>query len=88
VRRALAIERTKIRKRVIARLSREEEARLITHAYRMKGERGLFIKTLFQTGTRVSEFVNIKTEDVFFDEQMILIAKAKGEKSRYVPHLA
>ena len=88
VRRALAIERTKIRKRVIARLSREEEARLITHAYRMKGERGLFIKTLFQTGARVSEFVNIKTEDIFFDEQMILIAKAKGGKSRYVPHLA
>ena len=88
MRRALAIERTKIRKRVIARLSREEEARLITYAYRMKGERRLFIKTLFQTGARVSEFVNIKTEDVFFDEQMILIAKAKGEKSRYVPHLA
>ncbi len=45
VRRALSIERTKIRKRVIARLSREEEERLIKHAYRMKGERGLFIKT-------------------------------------------
>jgi len=50
VRRALAIERTKMRQRVIARLSREEETRLITHAYRMPGERGLFIKTLFQTG--------------------------------------
>jgi len=43
---------------VIARLAREEEKRkLIAHAYRMKGERGLFIKTLFQTGARVSEFV-------------------------------
>jgi len=87
VRRALAIERTKIRQRVIARLSRDEEARLITHAYRMKGERGLLIKTLCQTGARVSEFVNMKTEDVFFEEQMILIAKAKGGKSRYVPIL-
>jgi integrase/recombinase XerD len=87
VRHALAIERTKIRQRVIARLSREEEARLITHAYRMKGERGLLIKTLFQTGARVSEFVNLKAEDVFFEEQMILIAKAKGGKSRYVPIL-
>ena len=66
VRRALAIERTKIRKRVIARLSREEEESLIKRAYRMKGERGLLIKTLFQTGARVSEFVNIKVEDVFF----------------------
>src|SRR5207249_5964650 len=87
VRRALAIERTKIRKRVIARLSREEETHLITHAYRMKGERGLLIKMLFQTGAWVSEFVNIKVEDVFFEEQMILIAKAKGGKSRYIPIL-
>ena len=84
VRRELTIERTKIRQRVIARLAREEEARLITHAYRMKGERELLIKTLFQTGARVSGFVHIKVEDVFFEEQMILIAKAKGGKSRYV----
>jgi integrase/recombinase XerD len=87
VRRSLGVKRTKIRKRVVARLSREEEERLIKHAYRMKGERGLLIKTLFQTGARVSEFVNIKVEDVFFEEQMILIAKAKGGKSRYVPIL-
>jgi integrase/recombinase XerD len=31
--------------------------------------------------------VNIKAEEVFFEEQMILIAKAKGGKSRYVPIL-
>ncbi|MBI3293599.1 MAG: tyrosine-type recombinase/integrase [Deltaproteobacteria bacterium] len=87
VRRALAVERPKSRKRVVARLSREEEARLITHAYRMQGARGLLIKTLFQTGARVSEFVNLKAEDVFFEEQMLLIAQAKGGKSRYVPIL-
>ena len=51
----------------------------------MKGERGLFIKTLFQTGAQVSACVHIKTADVFFDAQMIVIAKAKGGKSRYVP---
>jgi integrase/recombinase XerD len=50
-------------------------------------ERGLLIKTLFQTGARVAEFVNLKVEDVFFEEQLILIAKAKGGKSRYVPIL-
>lgn len=87
VRRALNVEPPKTRKRVIARLSRDEEARLITYAYRITGERGLVIKTLFQTGARVSEFVNLKVEDVFFVEQMILIAKAKGGKSRYVPIL-
>ena len=77
----------KTRARVVARLSRDEEPRLIAHAYRMKGMRGLLIKTLLQTGTRVSECVNIKVEEFFFNEQMILISKAKGGKSRYVPIL-
>ena len=88
VRRALAIERPKTRTRVVARLSGDEERRLISHAYHMQGTRGLLIKTLFQTGARVLEFVNIKAEEFFFDEQMLLIAKAKGGKSRYVPILA
>jgi integrase/recombinase XerD len=87
VRRALAIERPKTRKHVVARLSREEERKLIAHAYRVQGTRGLLIKTLFQTGARVSEFVNMKADEVFFEEQMILISKAKGGKSRYVPML-
>jgi integrase/recombinase XerD len=87
VRRALSIERPKTRKRVVARLSRDEERQLIAHAYRVQGTRGLLIKTLFQTGARVSEFVNIKANEVFFEEQMILISKAKGGKSRYVPIL-
>ena len=87
VRRSLEIERTKTRKRVVERLSREEEKRLIQAAYRDKSEHGLLIKTLFQTGARVSEFINIRVRDFFFDETMILIHKAKGGKSRYVPIL-
>jgi len=87
VRRALALARPQQRKRVVARLSHDEQRRLIAHAYRMQGTRGLLIKTLFQTGARVLEFVNITTNEVFFEEQMILIAKAKGGKSRYVPIL-
>jgi integrase/recombinase XerD len=87
VRKSLAIARVKVRKRVIQRLSGEEEQRLIHMAYREKGERGLLIKTLFQTGARVSEFTNIKVEDFFLDETMLLIAKGKGGKSRYVPLL-
>src|SRR5262249_45586706 len=71
----------------VERLSREEEKRLIQAAYRDKSEHGLLIKTLFQTGARVSEFINIRVRDFFFDETMILIHKAKGGKSRYVPIL-
>jgi integrase/recombinase XerD len=87
VRRALGIGRVKIRKRVVERLSRDEERRLIQHAYRDRGEHGLLIKTLFQTGARVSEFANIKVEHFFFDESMILLDRGKGGKSRYVPIL-
>lgn len=87
VRKSLGVERVKIRKRVVDRLSREEEKRLIQVAYRGKGEHGLLIKTLFQTGTRVSEFVNIRVKDFFLDESMLLIHKGKGGKSRYVPIL-
>jgi integrase/recombinase XerD len=82
VRRALPIERPNTRKRVVARLSRDEERKLIAHAYRTQGTRGLLVKTLFQTGARVTEFVNIKAEELFSNEQMILISKAKGGKSR------
>jgi len=84
VRRALTLERPKQRKRVVARLSRDEERRLISRAYRVQGTRGLLIKTLFQTGARVSEFVNIRVNELFFDEQMMLISKAKGGKCWYV----
>ena len=53
VRQALTIARPSTRPRVIVRLSRAEEERLIGQAYRMPGVRGLLIKTLFQTGARV-----------------------------------
>ena len=81
VRRALAIARPATRPRVIARLSRAEEERLIAQAYRMPGVRGLLIKTLFQTGARVSEFVHLQVPDVYFDEQMLLITHAKGSNA-------
>jgi integrase/recombinase XerD len=86
-RRALGVERVKTRKRVVERLSRDEERRLIQHAYRDRSEHGLLIKTLFQTGARVSEFAHIRVEHFFFEELMILIDQGKGGKSRYVPIL-
>jgi integrase/recombinase XerD len=87
VRRVLDITGTKIRKNTVLRLSREEETKLINRAYQTKSQSGLMLKTLFLTGTRVSELVGMKVEDFFFGEQMILISKGKGGKSRYVPIL-
>lgn len=87
VRRELSIKRTKVRNTVVQRLSREEETKLINQAYRDNSQNGLLLKMLFLTGARVAEFVSVKVEDFFFDEQMILIEKGKGGKSRYVPIL-
>lgn len=87
VRDALSIKRTKTRKNVVLRLSREEEMKLINQAYQDEGQNGLLIKMLFMTGARVAEFVSVKVEDFFFDELMILIENGKGGKSRYVPIL-
>jgi integrase/recombinase XerD len=87
VRRSLDIKGTKIRKNTVLRLSAEEETKLVHQAYQIKSQSGLLIKTLFLTGTRVSELVGMRVEDFFFVEQMILISKGKGGKSRYVPIL-
>ncbi len=87
VRRHLGIKRAKSRKNMIHRLSRDEEQKLIGCAYRENNSYGLLLKTLFLTGARVSEFVSVKVQNFYFDEQMILIQKGKGGKSRYVPIL-
>jgi hypothetical protein len=50
VRKRLGVRRVTVRKRVIRRLSQDEEQRLIQAAYHHEGERGLLLKTLFQTG--------------------------------------
>ncbi len=87
VRRRLEIERPGKRRRIVARLGQEEQKKFIAQAYKEKGTRGLMMKTLLQTGVRVSEFAGIKVEDVYLDECTILIRKAKGGKSRSVPIL-
>ncbi len=79
------IKKAKQAKTKIERLSKEEQKKLLDTAYRNIGNFGLMIKTLFFTGSRVSEFVNIKVTDFYFDEQIIKIEKGKGNKQRVVP---
>src|SRR5919198_4059593 len=83
VRRALAIARPPTRQRAIARLSRVEEQRLIAQAYRMSGVRGLLIKTLFQTGARVSEFVHLQVKDVFLRNRCSSLPTLRAASSAY-----
>ncbi len=57
-------------------------------SYCLTGSRGLLIKTLFQTESRVSDFVAVEIGAPFFEDQMILIRKGNGSKQRYVPILS
>ncbi|HVC83515.1 MAG TPA: tyrosine-type recombinase/integrase, partial [Chloroflexota bacterium] len=45
----------------------------------------VLIKTLFYTGVRVSELVNIRLDDVDLDRCQIRINHGKGDKDRVVP---
>lgn len=83
----LELERPTVRPTMVDRLSRGEERTLIARAYRARGARGLLVKTLLFSGARVSEFVNLKVSDVFFEECMLRIRKGKGKKGRMVPIL-
>ncbi len=45
----------------------------------------LMLKTIYGLGLRVSELVNLKSEHVQFERDMVLVRDAKGNKDRYVP---
>src|SRR4051812_18808831 len=73
------------RRAAIDRLTIEEELRFIDQAYVRDGRTGLLLQTLLETGARVSEFVQIRTEDVSLAERVIVIRRGKGGKRREVP---
>ena len=68
-----------------ARLTLEEELRFIDQAYAQGGQVGLMMQVLLETGTRVSEFVALRVEDVSLAERAIVIEDGKGGKRREVP---
>ncbi len=84
-RRALDVRPFKRKAAVVQRLSREEAERIINQAYSKKGLYGLMVKTLFFTGLRVNEFVNVRVEHVNFSESEIYVERGKGSRQRYVP---
>jgi integrase len=89
VRRALQLSAPRERRRTVARLDQHEVERLIEAAYRKGSRYGLMVKTLFYTGARVSEFINIQVVDLRLDlnPPQIYLAVAKGGSDGYVPIL-
>lgn len=75
----------KKRTNLVARLNLEEELAFINQAYEESGRIGLMMQTLLETGCRVSEFIELRIEDISFSERLIVIHKGKGGKRREVP---
>lgn len=73
------------RRGAVERLTLEEELRFIDQAYAGGDRTGLMMQVLLETGTRVSEFVRLRIEDVSFHERMVVIQEGKGGKRREVP---
>ena len=86
VRRQLQLDPPRTRQRSVERLDMAEVERLIQSSYQAQSKYGLMIKTLFFTGARVEEFVNIRVEDLHFenDPPQVHITHAKGQGRRYV----
>jgi integrase/recombinase XerD len=72
------------RRGTIDRLTLEEELRFIDQAYARSGRTGLMLQTLLETGTRVSELVQLRSEDISPAERVV-VRRGKGGKRREVP---
>jgi len=70
------------------RLSSEEQEAFINAAYERDGRTGLMMRTLLETGARVSAFIKIRVEDISFRDLEIRLRHTKGEKPRDVPILS
>ena len=89
VRKSLQLSAPKTRRRTVDRLDRSEVEKLIQAGYQRHSKYGLLIKALFYTGTRVDEFIHIRAEDLFLNDNppQIHITQAKRQSTRYVPIL-
>jgi integrase/recombinase XerD len=89
VRRALKLSAPRERRRTVERLDKQEVGRLIEAAYRKGSRYELMVKTLFYTGARVSEFINIRVVDLRLNLEppQVYLAIAKGGSDGYVPIL-
>jgi integrase/recombinase XerD len=71
-------------KRLPEILTPEELRRVLGQAYREHPRDGLIVRTLFETGLRVSELVRLEVTDVDFLEWTIAVREGKGGKDRLV----
>lgn len=73
------------RRGTVKRLSQAELDKFLEAAFKKNPLIGLMMVTLYETGARVDEFVNLQPNDLYIDELRIIIKKGKGSKRREVP---
>jgi len=72
---------------IIQPLSPQEFAKILATAYNLNSQQGLIVKTLFLTGVRANEFVNLKIENFDYFNKRMFVDVAKKDSQRYVPIL-
>jgi integrase/recombinase XerD len=78
----LGIKRPKREKKIPAVLTKEEVKRLFNALPNKKSK--LMISLIYACGFRVSELLNLKLNDLNFDEMICQVRQAKGKKDRIV----
>jgi integrase/recombinase XerD len=71
-------------KRLPEILTPDEIRRILAQAYQERGVYGLIVRTLFETGLRVTELVNVEVAEVDVVERTIRVREGKGGKDRLV----
>ncbi len=85
-RQRVGLQVSKQKKGSVDRLTKDEFEAFLNTAYARSGAQGLLIRTLLETGSRVSAFCRMGVEDISFSELEIRITD-KGDKTRDVPIL-
>lgn len=82
IKQKIYLKHPKRNKKIPEILTKEEVKRMIEATLNIKHK--LILKILYGCGLRVSELVNLKKEDVNFNEGLIHIKLSKGRKDRFV----
>ncbi len=85
-RQRVGLQVAKQKKGSVDRLTKDEFEAFLNTAYARSGVQGLLIRTLLETGSRVSAFSRMRVEDISFSDLEIRITD-KGDKTRDVPIL-
>ena len=85
-RRRVGLTPPRRRKGAVDRLTSEELDALLDTAYEQSGTRGLMVRALVETGSRVGAFCRMRADDVSFADLEVRVVD-KGDKARDVPIL-